>query len=449
MSWLRDCRDFVIIWTGLMISAVGSGLSTFALGLWVLRETGSTTQFALTFLATALPAIAVSPLAGAVADRYDRRQIMIISDFASAAVTFALAALLMAGHLDVWHVYVGVGASALFDAFRSPAFAASIPQLVPRERLENANAVVQTANAVAAIVSPLLAGAMVGSLSFAVVLAVDGATFVAGLVTLLFAAIPKVVRVTRAANVGALVEALAGWRYVQQSPGLVGLLAIYATNYFVFAMACVLIAPLLLTFATPAMLGVQYAIGGVGLFLGGLLVTALGGPKKRINGVLGYSALGGLALAVHGLRPSFTLVTVAGFVLFLTMPTITSSSTALWQTKVPLDLQGRCFAIQHLVFHVVTALGYLLAGPLSDLVFEPALSAHGVLAGSIGALIGVGPGRGIALMFILLGATMSTVAIAAARVPAIRHVDGLPDATVPVAERSDSKLSAGVPQEAT
>jgi MFS family permease len=450
MNWLRDSRDFVVIWIGLLISAVGSGLSSFALGLWVLRTTGSTTQFALTFLATALPAIVAAPLAGTIVDRYDRRLVMILSDVLSAVVMFALAGLLVAGQLQVWHVYVGVGSTALFDTFRSPAFSASVPQLVPMARLERANALVQTGNAVAAIVAPLLAGVMVSSMSFAAVLAADAMTFVVGFGTLTLATIPRIARAVRKEQIGALADATEGWRYVRERPGLTGLLTIYGTNYFVFAMACVLIAPLLLSFATPTLLGIQYAIGGVGLFIGGLVMTAFGGPRKRAHGVLLYSALSGIALALHGVWPSFALVTAAGFVLFLLMPVINASSAALWQTKVPADLQGRCFAIQHLVFYLVTAAGYLLAGPLSDLVFEPALAEHGALAWSVGTLIGTGPGRGIGLMFILLGATMSAVALAAARLPAIRQVDELPDAS----PRHDSEVTeasptTGVPQEAS
>ena len=448
MSWIRGSRDFLIIWIGLLISAIGTGLSSFALGLWVLQETGSTMQFAFTFLATAIPGILVAPLAGAMIDRHDRRRIMMACDLLSAVVTFALVGLLIAGQLQVWHVYVGVGATGLFDAFRSPAFSASVPQLVPRERLESANALVQTGNAVAAIIAPLLAGVMVSSMGFAAVLALDALTFVIGLGTLAIALIPPIARVLSKTEAGALAEAIAGWRYVRARPGLVGLLVIYGSNYFAFAMACVLIAPLLLAFSTPTMLGIQYAIGGVGLFLGGVAMTTFGGPKKRSNGVLVFSALSGIALALHGVWPSFALVTAAGFVLFMMMPVINASFMALWQTKVPPDLLGRCFAIQHVIFLLVTAVGYLLAGSLSDRFFEPALSTNGALASSVGALIGTGPGRGIGLMFILLGAMMSAVALAATSIAAIRHVDELPEAALRSdAGHAEAELPAAVPQQ--
>jgi MFS family permease len=449
MKWIRESRDFALITAGGLISAIGSGLSSFALSLWVLQTTGSTTQFALTFLATALPAILVAPLAGTIIDRYDRRRIMMVCDLLSATVTFGIVVLLVAGQLEVWHIYVGVGSTSLFDTFRTPAFTASVPMLVPRSRLERANGLVQTGNAVAGIVSPVLAGVLVSAISFQGVLLIDGLTFVAGLATVALAKIPALTRAADAVREGVLREAAAGWRYVRRHPGLLGLLTVFGSNNFVFAMACVLIAPLLLSFTTATMLGIQYSISGIGLFLGGVLMTALGGHRKRAHGVLIYSALGGVALALHGLQPSYFLITAMGFLLFLMFPVISASSTSLWQTKVPAELQGRCFAIQHLVINVVTAAGYLIAGPGSEMVFEPAFAPGGALAGSVGALIGTGTGRGIAFMFILMGLTMTVVAAAAARFPAVRKVDELPDMTLPAHARRPSDSMEGVAQEAT
>jgi MFS transporter, DHA3 family, macrolide efflux protein len=446
MNRQRDSRNFLLIWAGQLVSGIGSGLSSFALSLWVLRSTGSTTQFAFTFLATALPAMAVAPLVGVIVDRWDRRMILICCDVFSALVTFALAGLLAMNHLAVWNVYIGVGATALFDAFRSPCLSASVPMLVRSERLARANAMVQTGNAVAGIVSPLFAGVLVSSVSFAGVLLIDAVTFLAGLLTLALAFIPPLTRHTHEVRHRALSEAAAGWRYVRERPGLIGLLTVYAANSFVFAMACVLIAPLLLSFSNAMLLGVQYATSGLGLFLGGLAIASFGGPKRRGRAILTASMLGGLALAAHGLRPSYTLAMIAGTLLFMLLPVISTSNSVIWQSKVPADLQGRCFAVQHLIFNAVTAAGYLLAGPLSEHVFEPLLAPGGALAGSAGALIGTGAGRGIGLMFILIGMLMSAVALIVSRFAATRDVDDLPEGGRPqenATARSEAAVAMG------
>lgn len=416
----------MLIWTGQSISAVGSWLSRFALGIWVLRTTGSTTRFALTFLASTIPAICVSPFAGALVDRWNRRWIMMICDGSCAVLMIVLAGLLASGHLAVWHVYLASSVTSLMDSFRSPALSSSIPLITLPEELPRANAMVQMGEAAAAIGGPLLAGTLVSLITFRGVLLIDALTFIAGVVTLALATIPDARSATNA-RASILREAMDGWRYVQQRHGLFGLLGVYGYIHFVFAMASVLIAPLLLSFSTTALLGLQYAITGAGLLLGGLIMTASGGPKKQINGVLPYTLLGGLLLAAHGLRPSFLLVATAGFILFTMLPVISASCTSIWQKKVPSHLQGRCFAMQQLLLNVAMAVAVSLAGPLSDHVFEPLLSTRGLLANSVGALIGVGPGRGIGLIFICLGASMTLVAIAAYCVASVRNIDEMED----------------------
>ena len=440
LSRWAGLRGFLLVWSGQAVSAVGSWVSRFALGIWVLRTTGSTTQFALTYIATSIPAICFSPFAGAIVDRWDRRRIMMVCDGISAALMIALAGLLSTSHLAVWHIYIAASCTSLFDTFRSPALSSSIPLITPSEQLTRANAMLQTGEAAAAIGGPLLAGMLVTLIKFRGVLLIDALTFVVGVGTL---ALIKIPHTSPAADARTTIfqEIVTGWQYVRQRQGLLGLLGLNGYIHFAFAIASVLIAPLLLSFSTPAMLGLQYAIGGAGFLLGGLVTTALGGPKKQMNGVLPYTLLGGLLLAAHGLRPSFVLVAITGFLFFMMLPVIDASSTSIWQKKVPGHLQGRCFAIQQFLLNIAMAIGFSLAGPLSDHVFEPLLSTRGPLASSVGVLIGVGPGRGIGLIFICLGASMILVDIAAYCVAAVRNIDEMEDVLQP----SINTVSPGLP----
>jgi MFS family permease len=426
MNRFAGLRNFLLIWFGQLTSGVGSRLSSFALGIWVLKTTGSTTQFALIFVSMAVPALLIAPFAGALVDRWDRRRTMITCDLASAASQTAMAALLMSGHLQVWHLYIGVGITALASAFHMPAYAASIPLLTTHDQLTRVNGLVQTGNAVAQVAGPLLAGVLVSVISLHGVLIVDALTFVGAATALVLSRVPRPAPNQNPESL--LKEAATGWRYVRERGGLLGLLLVFGASNFLFAIASIVITPLVLSISDPAGLGLQMAIGGCGLLLGGVIMTTTGGFKRRIHGVLGFSLLAGLALAAHGLAPSFVLVTVAGFVFFLTLPAISASNDSVWQSKVPAGLQGRCFAIQRVLAEAAMPVGYILAGPLAEKVFEPLLVEGGALAGSVGAVIGSGEGRGLALMFIVLGLGMSLVALAALSVPAIRQVDDLPDA---------------------
>jgi len=427
LSRFAHLHDFLLIWAGQMISSVGSRLSSFALGIWILRSTGSATNFAMTFVAMTIPALIVSTVAGALVDRWDRRRTMIACDALSAASMLALAGPCATGHLMVWQVYIAVGTSSLFNAFRTPAFAASIPLLARHDELPRVNGIAQSGNAAAEMIGPLLAGVLVTAMSLQAILLIDALSFLVSMAALIAANIPRSEAAAGYSREGLLREAVTGWRYVQERPGLVGLLAIHGSNNFVFSIARVVIAPLILSFSGPAGLGVQYAISGSGLLLGGIGVTLWGAPQKRIYGVLVFSLLAGICTAAHGIRPSFILIAVSGFLLFLMLPVIAASSSSIWQAKVPAGLQGRCFAIQRMTFYLSTVCGYFLAGPLARHVFEPMLQKGGLLSGSVGLIIGVGPERGLGLMFIALGIWMTLTAIIGFSASAIRQIDEMAD----------------------
>jgi MFS family permease len=439
MSRSSGLRDFLLIWFGQLVSGVGSRLTSFALGIWVYQTTGSTTRFALVFVALAVPALLITPIAGALVDRWDRRRTMIVCETVSAITMLALVALFATGWIALWHIYVGVAITALTNAFLQPAYSASIPLLANQDQLTRVNGMVQTGNGVALIGGPLLAGVLVSTISMSGVLAVDALTFVVGVAALWLARVPRPVREAEEGDGDLWREAATGFRYVRERPGLLGLLTVFGINNFLFGIASIAITPLVLSFADAALLGAQMAIAGAGMLVGGIVMSVWGGPRRRIHGVLGFSLVAGLLMAAHGLSPSFALVAVLGCVLFMTFPVTNASNAALWQSKVPAQMQGRCFAIQRLLSEGAMPISFCLAGPLAEYVFEPLMMPNGRLAGSVGVLIGTGPGRGIALMFIVLGVLMMVTAAAAYAVRSIRRIeDELPDAPIADATVADA-----------
>lgn len=427
---MRGLRDFLLIWFGQLVSGVGSRLTSFALGLWVYQTTGSTTRFAMVFVAMAVPALLLLPFAGALVDRWDRRRTMIVCECVSAATIGAMALLAASGTLVIWHVYVGVGLTAITSTFLQPAYAASVPLLADRDRLTRVNGLIQTGQGLALVGGPALAGILMSMMGIVGVLLVDALTFVVGAICIASARIPRPPR-DETQEDDLLREAREGLRYVTARPGLFGLLGISAVDSFLFAIASIAITPLVLitTNQDARLLGLQMSLSCSGLLVGGLLITLWGGPRHKIHALLGFSLLSGLAIAIHGLAPSLTLLIVAGFFMFLTIPPAQSASMALWQTKVPSQLLGRAMAMLRMTGEAALPIGYLLAGPLAEFVFEPAMAPGGALADTVGAVIGVGPGRGLALMFVVLGVLMMAVAACGYGIRSIRRVErDLPDA---------------------
>ena len=447
----RGLTTFLVVWGGQVVSLLGSNLTGFALSVWVYRQTGSATRFALIALATTLPGILLSPLAGVLVDRWDRRRAMILADAGSGCATLVLALLIWTERLELWHIYLLLSVSSTFGAFQWPAFSAATTLLVPKRHLGRASGLTQMGTAAGELLTPVLAGVLVVTVGLRGVVLIDVITFACAVVSLLAVRIPRPEpSAAGAAARGTLArEARAGWSYLHRRPGLLALLLLFAATHLSLGMMQVLVAPMVLSFAPADVLGRVLSVAGLGMLAGSILMSVWGGPRRRIPAILVLLALQGTALIAGGLRPSALLVAAAGFVFLFALPLITGASQAVWQSKVEPDLQGRVFALRRMIAWSTLPLAYLLAGPLADRVFEPLLAADGPLAGSAGRLIGTGEGRGIALLLILLGGlVLLTVAVASRSERLRRLEEELPDA-LPGESRAADPVGASAALERT
>ena len=421
-------RLLITIWLGQLVSLIGSSLTGFVLGVWVYQQTGSVTQFSLIFLASSLPVVLCAPFAGVLADRYDRRRLMLFSDVGAAAGTAVLAGLVATGNLAVWHIYLITAVSTACSTVQQVSYQSMTPALVGRRHLARFNGLMQISRAVQ-IAAPLIAGTLVVTIGVAGVMAIDLGSFAVGWLILLLVRLPRTVTQPagdRKQRPG-LRDALAGWGHLRQRPGLMQLMVLFAAYNFLFGVAGVLVQPLILSFASPDTLGVLMFAGGAGLFAGSLLMGAWGGTRRRMHTIFGGLALGGLALALHSLAPSPWLIAVVAPLFLATLPVVSSSAMTLLQTKSDPAVLGRVLAAARVVGDSTVPLAYLLAGPIADGVFEPLMRPDGALAGSVGAVIGTGEGRGTALVFAVAGLLMLVVVAAGLSRPALRHIDDLPD----------------------
>jgi hypothetical protein len=305
---------------------------------------------------------------------------------------------------------------------------------------------VQIGEAVSQLLAPAAAGVLFVTIGLGGVIVFDFATYIFAVLTLLFVRVPSPER-SEAGEEGKgslWKEALYGWTYISARAGLLGLLLIFAAFNFVSGLIMPLIVPMILDMTSADMLGYLVSIVGVGMLVGTLVMSAWGGPKRRIHGVLGFLMLAGFSFSLLGVSSLIPVMAVAGFFLMFTMPIINGSSQAIWQSKVAPDVQGRVFAVRRMIASSMTPLAYIVAGPLADRVFRPLLLEGGALVNSVGQLIGVGPGRGTGFMFIIVGAVSILVAGTGYLSSRVRNVeDELPDA-MPSPDSSDqSEAAAG------
>jgi len=425
-----EFKSFLVIWIGQLLSLTGSGLTGFAIGVWVFLRTGSTTLFALIQMFTTLPSILIGPFAGALVDRWDRRKAMLLSDAGAAICTLLIFMLLSLEKLDIWHIYLILSISASFAAFQWPAYSAAVTQLVPKNRLSQANGLIQVADAVSQILAPVTAGILIGIIMLQGIIFIDLLTFLIALTTLLIVRIPKPEKSIegQAAKGSLYKEAFYGWTYIRKRPGLFALLIFFAGLNFLTSLATVLFTPLVLSFSTPVILGTLTSAAGLGLLAGSILMSFWKGPKKKMTGIYINQLFIVIALFILGFTTNIYILGLGAVLAFICFPVSQTCTQVIWQQKTAPDIQGRVFAFRRVIAYSTIPLAYLVAGPLADRVFNPLLEENGELAGSIGKLIGVGPGRGIGFMYLLMGFMLMLMTIAAYAYSHLRNVEiELPD----------------------
>ena len=419
---------FGIIWFGQLISLLGSEMTQFALALWAWRETGTATALAMVIFFAFVPSIVLSPIAGALVDRWNRKLTMMLADIGGGIATIAILLLYLSDNLAIWHLYVAGAFSGAFQSFQWPAYSAAITTMVDPKQYGRANGMVAMAQAGAQILAPLLAGILITVIDIGGVIGIDIATFLFAVTVLLFVPVPQPPRTAEGQEGrGSLWrESIYGFKYILRRPSLLGMQLVFTIANLLGAMVLGLLNPMILarTGNDAQILGTVLAAAGFGGLAGGLLMSIWGGPARKVHGVLGgmaYSSIFGFALL--GLGQSLPVWAIAGFMHGVAIPVLNGSNQAIWQARTAPDVQGRVFAARRMIAQMAFPLGLLLAGPLADFVFEPAMQVGGPLVPLFGWLVGSGPGAGMGLIVLGCGLAGLVSSLGAYLVPIVRDIE--------------------------
>ena len=419
---------FLAVALSQLVSFTGTALTDFALPLWVYLTTGSLAQFAVFMMLAIVPGVFVAPLVGAVVDRSDRRTVMIVGGCAAGAVQLVLGLLVWTDNLEIWHTYPLVTLLSVALTTHRLGYTTAIPQLVPKQYLGHANGVVQMANGIAQFVAPLAAAALLTTIGLDGILVFDLVSFVVGVGVLLVTRFPATMaytpRESLATEISQGFRLSLGNRYFRA-------LIVY------FALLNILLAPLLMSLMPMAMsigdlstAGTVSFIGGAGAAVGGLVVVLWGGPaRRRVRGMLLVSLLFGVFGVVTGTRPSVLAVGLGAFGLWGTLSVVNGIYLTVVQVKLPHRAHGRVIALNQAVAWSTLPLGFVVVAPLGERLLQPMMAPDGALAPTVGALIGTGPGRGLGLLYVLLGVAVLGLVLAATRTRTLRRFDDeVPDA---------------------
>lgn len=425
-------RAFIIVWLGQIVSVLASSMSHFALTIWMYQQTESATAMGLMQVAFITPFLVLSPIAGVMVDRYNRKLMMMVSDLAAIVATGGVFILLALGRLEFWHLYIAAVLNGIGNTFQWPAYSAAISTMVPKEQYGRANGLMSLMEAGPGVLAPLLAGALLPLIGLRGILTIDVLTFFFAIGALLIVYVPQPRRTVEGeAGRGSIWhEAAYGFRYIFARPSLLGLQMVFFFGNLFFGVAFTVFSPMVLarTDSNSVIFGMAQSAGAIGGVVGGVIMSAWGGFRRRVHGVLLGWLLSALGLTLIGSAQGLALWLPAMFLTSLVSPLINTSNQAIWQAKVAPDVQGRVFSARRLIAWFTNPISPIIAGTLADFVLEPAMRGETGLARLFGGLVGTGPGAGMGLLMVFCGALCLLVPVVGYFIPAIRNAETiLPD----------------------
>lgn len=402
----RSMRPFFVIWAGQAASLVGSNLVQFALVWWLTEKTGSATVLALATMMAVLPQIILGPFAGALVDRWNRRLVMILADGGIALATVVLIALFAMGNVEVWHVYALMFIRATGASFHWPAMQASTTLMVPEQHLARVAGMNQTLMGAANIAAPPLGALLLSLLPMHGVLSVDVITATIAIAPLLFIAVPQPERAPDADGHSparaVLSDMVAGWRYVWAWQGMMALIGLVFVLK-IATMPAYSLLPLLVSqhfHGDAAQYSMIEAGFGIGIVVGGLIMSTWGGFKRRIMTSLLGLAAHGLGLLAFGILPSngFEGAVAAALFVGFSVPFIDAPLMAIVQARVAPEMQGRVFMLMGSLISLTSPLSLAVAGPAADRL-------------------------GLQMMYVIAAVMCGAIALSGAMMPALTGIE--------------------------
>lgn len=412
----------MLLWAASLISTVGSGMTSFGLGVYVFEETGRASTTGLILLAGFLPGLLLSPFAGVLADRFDRRWLMIIGDGFSAFGLIYIFAALMNGSAGINTILAGVAISSTFSSLTEPAFQSTVTDLLDKDEYSKASGLVQLTNGARFLISPLLAGVLLRIWNISALLLFDILTI---LVTV---AATYIVRkgISSSAHVkesSLLEDFMEGFCVIYENRGIWILVLTTSIMSLFLGVIQTLSTPLILSFSDSEFLGMAMSISASGILAVSFVLSII--PVKnyfhRILGASLFSA--GIFMAGFGLRENKVLICIFGFLFFSMLPLCNMALDYLVRTNIADIVQGRVWGLIGIISQLGYVAAYAVIGQIADRLFVPLFRTGSALSETFGLVIGTGESRGFGLLIILSGLLLSVTAIFLYRNDSVRKLE--------------------------
>ena len=414
-------KNFYKLWLGELISSIGSGMTAFALSVYVYKKTGSVSYVSLITLLSFMPSIVLSPIGGLLADRYDRRLLMIIGDLFSGLGLVYILWSIQAGEKSIVPIFIGITFSSIFTSLLEPSYRATLTDILEEENYAKASGLIQVAGSAKYLISPVIAGMILSVADIRVILLLDILTFITTCL-MIFLVRKSMNSETQNYKKDSFKGLLEGLFIIKENRGVYFLVIIMFFVCFFMGFIQILIRPMILALSNVKTAGMMESLCAVGLLIGSLWI-GIAGIKKNYSKILAVASFFcGIFMSMTGVNENLNIIGISTFLFFSTLPFMNSCADVLVRVSVPNESQGRVWGLISLITQMGTVAAYIISGIMADYVFEPMFNKNGILVENIGIIIGTGKGRGIGFMLILSGIGMLIMAIVIWKNGKIREV---------------------------
>ena len=414
-------KNFYKLWLGELISNIGSGMTAFALSVYVYEKTGSVSYISLITLLSFMPSIILSPIGGLLADRYDRRLLMIIGDLFSGLGLIYILWNIQAGEKSIVPIFLGITFSSIFTSLLEPSYRATLTDILDEENYAKASGLIQAAGSAKYLISPVIAGMILSVADIRVILLLDILTFITTclMIFLVRKSMNSEMQNYKKDSFKGLLE---GLFIIKENRGVYSLVIIMFFVCFFMGFIQILIRPMILALSSVKTAGMMESLCAAGLLIGSLWI-GIAGIKKNYSKILAVACFFcGIFMSMTGVNENLAIIGISTFLFFSTLPFMNSCADVLVRVSVPNELQGRVWGLISLITQMGTVAAYIISGIMADYIFEPMFNKNGLLVKNIGIIIGTGKGRGIGFMLILSGIGMLIMAIVIWKNGEIREV---------------------------
>ena len=400
-------KKFLLLWSGEFISSIGGGLTSFGLSVYVFQKTGSAASMAVVALLAFLPVLLLSPVAGVLADRYDRCLMMMIGDGMSGLGLVYILICMFTGKVELLQICLGVFISAVFSSLLQPSYRAVVTDMLTKDEYSKASGMMSIAGSAKYLISPMIAGFLLTISDVKLLLVIDICTFI--LTVICTAVVKSSCIVKQIKTTDSLMESFkVGWKAITEKKGILVVIIVSSVMACFMGAIQILVEPMILDFQSSKVLGIAETVCASGMLVSSVIIGIFG-LKKNFTKVLSVSlTVCGISMVGFGLKENIYVICCFGFIFFFMLPFANNCLDYLARTNIDADKQGRAWGL----ISFLSQLGYVFA-----------YGGAGLLADKIAKVKHMGVGRGAAAVIIISGVMLAILAILLSRFKSVKELE--------------------------